>query len=80
LDALDAIDQLNAIVSSFKARTGECPASWDALVRAGLLRARPLDPTGSPYVLDPATGRVGLAADSRLNPLPVGTQASLQAR
>ncbi len=75
LDALDAIDRLTAIAAAFKARTGEFPASWDTLVRAGLLRARPLDPTGSPYVLDPATGGVGLAADSRLNPLPTGPQA-----
>jgi tetratricopeptide (TPR) repeat protein len=80
LDALDAIDRLAGVVTSFKARTRELPASWDALVRAGLLRARPLDPTGAPYVLDPATGRVGLSTDSRLNPLPVGSQAGVQAR
>jgi tetratricopeptide (TPR) repeat protein len=80
LDALDVIDRLTAVVSAYKTRTGELPASWDALVRAGLLRAQPIDPAGSPYVLDPATGRVGLAADSRLNPLPVGAQAGLQAR
>lgn len=80
LDALDVIDRLTAIVSAYKTRTGELPASWDTLVRAGLLRARPVDPAGSPYVLDPATGRVGLAADSRLNPLPVGAQAGLHAR
>ncbi len=79
LDALDVIDRLTTIVSAFKARTGEYPASWDTLVRAGLLRAQPLDPTGSPYVLDPATGRVGLAADSPLNPLPVGAQAGQMA-
>ena len=80
LDALDAIDRLKAIVSAFKARTAEYPASWVVLVRAGLIRGVPLDPTGSPYVLDPATGGVGLAANSRLNPLPVGAHADLQAR
>ncbi len=80
LDALDAIDRLDSIVLAFKARTGELPASWDALVAARLLQARPLDPSGSPYVLNPATGGVGLAPDSRLNPLPVGAQAGLQPR
>ena len=80
LDALDAIDRLTATVAAFKARTGEPPASWDALVRAGLLRAQPLDPAGAPYVLDPATGGVHLAAGSRLNPLPAGAQAGVAAR
>ena len=75
LDALDAIDQLNAIVAGYKARTGEYPPSWEALVRAGLLRGLPLDPAGSPYVLEPGTGAVHLAPDSRLNPLPTGQQA-----
>lgn len=77
LDALDAIDQLTAVVAAYRARTGELPPSWAALVRAGLLRGLPLDPTGSPYALDPATGAVRLAADSRLNPLPTGQQAGV---
>ncbi len=80
LDALDAIDQLTAIVAAFKARTGQNPVSWDALVRARMLPAVPLDPTGDPYVLIPATGAVGIAPDSRLNPLPVGPQASQPTR
>jgi tetratricopeptide (TPR) repeat protein len=80
LDALDAIDQLTAIVARFKARTGKFPSSWDALVRARMLRALPLDPTGAPYTLDSTTGSVWIAADSSLNPLPVGQQASQPAR
>jgi tetratricopeptide (TPR) repeat protein len=80
LDALDAIDRLTAIVAAFKARTGELPASWDTLVRARMLRSLPLDPTGAPYVLNPATGAVGIAADSRLNPLPTGAQAGQPVR
>jgi hypothetical protein len=75
LDALDAIDRLTAIAAAFKARTGAFPPLWEALVRARMLRGLPLDPTGAPYVLDPTTGAVGLAADSRLNPLPTGEQA-----
>jgi tetratricopeptide (TPR) repeat protein len=74
LDALDAMDQLTAVVAAFRARTGQNPPSWDALVRARLLSSRPVDPAGAPYVLDPAGGAVTLAADSPLNPLPVGDQ------
>jgi tetratricopeptide (TPR) repeat protein len=80
LDALDAIDQLTAVVAAFRARTGQVPASWDAIVRARLLRARPMDPAGTPYVLDPVTGAVMLGADSPLNPLPVGAQVNPPAR
>lgn len=75
LDALDQIDQLQAVVSEFRARTGSPPASWEALVAARLLRGIPLDPTGVPYRLDSQTGAVSLARESSLNPLPVGQQA-----
>ncbi len=80
LDALDAIDRLTAIVSEYKARTGRTPGSWNELVQAGALRAQPLDPSGAPFVLDPGTGGVRLAADSRLNPLPAGSQAGVKPR
>ena len=80
LNALDAIDQLTAVVAGFRARTGQIPASWDALVRARMLSSRPVDPAGAPYVLDPASGAVTLGADSPLNPLPVGTQVDRPAR
>ncbi len=76
LDALDAIDGLNALTAEFKARTGSVPASWDALVRARMLRGVPLDPRGTPYALDAASGAVTLSPDSPLNPLPVGSQAA----
>lgn len=80
LDALDALDQLTTVVRDFTARTGTIPASWDALVRAGLLRGIPLDPAGVPYVLDAGTGEVTLAVESHLNPLPVGSRADRPAR
>jgi hypothetical protein len=51
------------------------PASWSDMQRAGLLRGVPIDPTGVPYRLDPATGGVGLAPESRLQPLPTGEHA-----
>jgi len=76
LDALDAIDQLTAIVAGFKARAATTPLSWEALVRARLLRGIPLDPSGAPYALDAQTGTVTLSPASPLNPLPVGSQAA----
>jgi tetratricopeptide (TPR) repeat protein len=71
LDALDQIDQLRAIVAGFTRETGRRPASWEDLVRAGLLRGVPLDPTGVSYVLDPQTGAVTVAHESKLYPLPI---------
>jgi tetratricopeptide (TPR) repeat protein len=76
LDALDAIDQLTAAASEFKARTGAYPASWDVLVRARMIRAVPLDASGAAFVLDPQTGSVMLAPGSPLGPLPAGSQAA----
>lgn len=74
LDALDAVDELQAIVRLHASRTGAFPASWEALVRTRYIRAIPLDPTGTPYVLDPQTGAVAVSPDSSLQPLPTGEQ------
>jgi tetratricopeptide (TPR) repeat protein len=76
LDALDQIDQLQAIVRLYASRTGTFPASLEALVRAGYLRWAPADPAGTPYVVDPQTGVVSLGADSPLAPLPTGQQSA----
>jgi tetratricopeptide (TPR) repeat protein len=70
LDAMDGIDFMERIVQQYRARTGVFPASWDDMVRAGLLRGIPRDPTGVPFQLDPATGKVTLDSSSSLNPLP----------
>ena len=72
LDAMDQIDQLQAIVSRYRNSTGRPPESWITLERAGLLRGNgaPTDPSGSPYVLDPHTGKVSLSPTSPLRPLP----------
>jgi hypothetical protein len=40
------------------------------MIRAGFLRGVPADPTGVPFQLDPTTGKVTLAPNSSLNPLP----------
>jgi hypothetical protein len=74
LDALDQIDQLQAIARRYMSRTGTVPAGWTALVRAGYLRGIPVDPEGTVYALDAQTGVVSLGAVSTLNPLPSGQQ------
>jgi hypothetical protein len=70
LDALDAIEQLNAGAARFEAATGRRPRSWQELVAGERLRGRPLDPAGTPFQLDPATGRIDLAPESPLWPIP----------
>ena len=70
LRALDEIDQLTALVEAFEQRTSRQPTSWQELIRAADLSTRPIDPTGSPYALDPYLGKVSLGRGSPLAPLP----------
>lgn len=70
LDALDQLDALRFAVRQYAQRLGRLPQSWTDLERAGLVRGQPVDPTGTSYVLDPTTGFVTVARDSRLFPLP----------
>jgi len=70
LDAMDQIDELQEAVNVYHRRKGSWPASWQTLVRDGLVRGTPLDPTGRPYLLDAGTGTVSLSPDSTLLPLP----------
>jgi hypothetical protein len=70
LDALDAMDQLHRVVATYRQRGGATPVTWDALVRAGYLRARPADPDGFVYELGPWSGEIGLGEGSTLAPLP----------
>jgi hypothetical protein len=76
LDALDQIDALTRVVREFARRRGTPPASWEALMGANLLRGIPIDPDGTPYILDAATGEVKLAAWSPLHPLPTEPAAA----
>ena len=69
LDAMDMIDQLNVIADRYEAREGHVAQSWQTLVAAEHLRGVPLDPAGTPFVINPTTGRIGLAPDSPLAPL-----------
>jgi len=69
IDGLDQIDQLEQIVASVPHRSGE-PYSWLEVIRAGGLRGIPLDPSRTPYVIDPQTGRVSVSDQSALFPMP----------
>ena len=81
LDALDVLDLLNAAVDRFTAREGRPPREWRDLVSGERLRGVPLDPAGTPFVLDPATGRIALSRDSPLWPLPAeGTEPAATPR
>jgi tetratricopeptide (TPR) repeat protein len=71
IDALDQIDALAEVVARYTGMAGKAPESWNALVRVGLLPGVPLDPTGTPYLLDGhQPGGVTIARESRLYPLP----------
>jgi tetratricopeptide (TPR) repeat protein len=47
------IEELERRVQYFLGKTGSLPSRWSDLVRAGMLRGIPRDPTGAPYVLTP---------------------------
>jgi tetratricopeptide (TPR) repeat protein len=70
LDAIDQAAQLEQLAAAYLGRFGQRPASWEQMVRAGLLRSVPLDPAGHPYVLDAFSGKVTVSERSPLWPLP----------
>jgi tetratricopeptide (TPR) repeat protein len=70
LQALDAIDQLQAIVERYHDATGSYPRAWRDLISARLLRGLPIDPTKTAFVYDATTHRVTISETSSLFPLP----------
>lgn len=72
LDAEEVIEQLQPIVNSFYDTARRFPTGWDEVIRAGLVRGIPLDPTGVAYTLDPVSGAIDVAKDSTLYPLRRG--------
>jgi hypothetical protein len=70
LQAMDDIDALRALVPRYQAIAHANPAGWQDFIRAGLLRAVPIDPSGAPYEYFPASGMVRLHPSSALAPLP----------
>jgi hypothetical protein len=76
IDAEEQIEVLRAVVARFQQGTGQLPQSWADLMRAGMLRRVPVDPTQVPYVLDAATGQINVAKESVLYPLRRRPQAT----
>jgi hypothetical protein len=74
LDALDAIDRLQAGIDRYATLTRSTPSGWPALLRDGAIPGVPLDPTGAPYELT-SSGKVRLSNRSSLWPLPDEPQA-----
>jgi hypothetical protein len=69
LHALDQIDQLEAVAHKYAPADGE-QYSWSGLIKRGVLPGQPVDPVGTPYLLDPVTGRVTVSEQSPLFPMP----------
>lgn len=78
LDAMDTIDELNRRVERFMAREHRTPRDWQEFAAAERFGGIPVDPTGEPYRLDPATGRIDLGSNSSLHPLPWEPAAAVQ--
>ena len=75
LDAMDVIDSLQASVQAYReAHPGE-PLTWERLAAAKALPGVPLDSSKTPFVLDPASGAITVARESKLFPLPGQIQA-----
>jgi tetratricopeptide (TPR) repeat protein len=69
-DALDAIDQLNQVLWTFKLRTGYLPRDWQEVVSARMLRGVPADPAGVPFEIDAKNEIVKVSRSSPLWPMP----------
>jgi hypothetical protein len=69
LEALDFIDKLQPIVRKYPPAPGT-PYSWVDFARRGIFAGIPIDPAGTPYEIDPATGTISVSKDSPLFPMP----------
>jgi tetratricopeptide (TPR) repeat protein len=71
LDALDAADQLQRLVHQWISESSARPPySWEGFGRAGRIRRVPLDPSGTPFAIDPRTGNVSIDEQSPLRLAP----------
>jgi tetratricopeptide (TPR) repeat protein len=66
LQAQEQLERLDALLAAYGEREGRAARSLQELVKAGLLRALPRDPSGAPYVLG-ADGRARLAPSSKVD-------------
>ena len=49
---------LEKVASAYKDIYGKYPHQLEDLIRAGLIKAMPIEPHGGRYVIDPQTGEV----------------------
>ena len=70
LDAMDFMDALEARIHAFQQAHPGIPLTWESLRAGGIVPGVPLDPSGTPYVLDPRTGTMTVSSQSKLFPLP----------
>jgi tetratricopeptide (TPR) repeat protein len=66
LDALEALRQLDGLLSLYRQKEGREPRSLQDLVVAGYLRGIPLDASGEPFVITP-DGNAALGPKSRVD-------------
>jgi tetratricopeptide (TPR) repeat protein len=71
LDALDQIDYLRQLKEEYQRRKGRSPESWEEMIKAKLLPGVPMDPSGTAYTLNFATGEIAVSGWSALYPLPL---------
>jgi hypothetical protein len=69
LDTLDIVDQLERIAQKFPPPPGG-QYSWRWLISQRALPGVPADPTRTPFVIDPTTGKVSVSPSSELQPMP----------
>ena len=70
IDALDQMDQLDAMLARYRAQAIAPASSWHDLIRAGWIPGIPVDPAGHPYVINTTWSTTRLSPESPLNPLP----------
>jgi hypothetical protein len=73
LEAMDEIDRLQAAVVLGGPPVGGA-YSWSALMARSIVFGVPLDPTGTPYEIDPVTGRIRVSSRSSLFPMHDATE------
>lgn len=77
LNIMDELDVLNGLLARVAAETGVPVLTWDPVAARGLLRRNPpVDPGGTPYAIDPKTGRATLSHESSYFPLPQDVPSS----
>lgn len=70
LDAMDFMGALASRIGAYRASHPGVPLTWPVLASAGIVPGVPVDPSGTPYRLDPATGALSVSPESGIYPMP----------